>query len=170
VSTKQQLEEAVDLGELDVGELRGLRRSALEDEADLSYLRRLLQGRIDILRAERAGREGSETSGTAVERLPEILAELPSRVRRSARHVRLGPPRAGYSRALADELMAEVELADPSALADAELSAACERLEAREREVSERRRTLQSLADDCSAEITRRYRAGEARVDDLLEF
>jgi hypothetical protein len=37
-----------------------------------------------------------------------------------------------------------------------------------EQEVSRRRQQLQRTADDCSAEIARRYREGEAQVDDLL--
>lgn len=170
MSGRVRVDDGRDLGVLDLVELRALRRGAQEEEADLSYLRRLLQGRVDILRAELGRREGRDAAGSAVDRLPEILAELPSQVRRSARHVTLGPPRGEYSRALADEVMAEVELADLSARADGELAEACERLAAREREVSERRRALQALADACSAEITRRYRAGEARVEDLLEF
>lgn len=40
------------LAALGLAELRMLRTDALEQEADLSYLRRLLQGRVDILRAE----------------------------------------------------------------------------------------------------------------------
>ncbi|WP_459171102.1 RsiG family protein, partial [Streptomyces scabiei] len=43
-----------DLSRLRLPELRALRRDAQRDEADLSYLRRLLQGRIDILCAELA--------------------------------------------------------------------------------------------------------------------
>ncbi|MFD0564757.1 hypothetical protein ACFQ2M_24165 [Kitasatospora saccharophila] len=49
---------AVDgLAGLALEELRVLRRDALEQEADLSYLRRLLHGRMDILRAELQRRE-----------------------------------------------------------------------------------------------------------------
>src|SRR5690349_11449417 len=44
-----------DLTLLRLSDLRALRREAQRDEADLSYVRRLLQGRIDILRAELAG-------------------------------------------------------------------------------------------------------------------
>ena len=48
-----------DFGVLGLPELRALRRSAQQEEADLSYLRRLLQGRIDrqpVVRVE-AGRD-----------------------------------------------------------------------------------------------------------------
>jgi hypothetical protein len=37
-----------------------------------------------------------------------------------------------------------------------------------EQQVSRRRQQLQRTADGCSAEIARRYREGEAQVDDLL--
>ncbi|MYS41658.1 ABC transporter permease, partial [Streptomyces sp. SID5998] len=46
-------------------ELRALRRRAQRDEADLSYVRRLLQGRIDILRAELARRGAQAGTGAA---------------------------------------------------------------------------------------------------------
>jgi hypothetical protein len=37
-----------------------------------------------------------------------------------------------------------------------------------EQQVSRRRQRLQRTADECSEEIARRYRDGEAQVDDLL--
>ncbi|MCD0485581.1 ABC transporter substrate-binding protein [Streptacidiphilus sp. ASG 303] len=163
-------------GEADLGmeELRALRRSAQEDEADLSYLRRLLQGRIDILRAELARRSGGpqdphdpQPADTLVDRLPEILADGPGRFR-SARHVTLATPRGERYGCEADQLMGDVRLSDLAAHGDPELAAALERLAGYEREVSHRRQALQRTVDRCSAEITRRYREGEARVDDLL--
>ena len=41
-------------------------------------------------------------------------------------------------------------------------------LSAEERETSETRRRIQVVVDACAAEITRRYREGEAAVEDLL--
>ncbi|PWI09362.1 aerial mycelium formation protein [Streptomyces sp. NWU339] len=176
-------------------DLRALRRDARRDEADLSYVRRLLQGRIDILRAELArrtpvdgpagvgaggGTSDAATSGggavpvvapvaaSVVERLPEILRDTPARQRSSARHVTLGTPRSEESRRLAAEMLAEVELSDLGARTDGELRAAMGRLVRYEEQVSRRRQGLQRTADDCGAEIARRYREGEAQVDDLL--
>ncbi|MEV0775606.1 ABC transporter substrate-binding protein [Streptomyces sp. NPDC050433] len=147
-------------------ELRALRRDATRDEADLSYLRRLLQGRIDILRAELARRAAPETP--VVDRLSEILADTPSPHRSSARHVTLSTPRNEEFRLLAAEALAEVELSDLAARTDEELHAAMGRLVRHEQQVSQRRQVLQRTADECSAEIARRYREGEAQVDDLL--
>ena len=164
-----QRDEATALAHLGMDELRSRRRQAQEDEADLSYLRRLLQGRVDILCAELARRSGRQTvPDTLVQQLPEILAELPSRIRSSARHVTLGTPRSAEFRSLADELMDDIAFADPQAQSDNALQAACIRLTTHERAISLRRQGLQRTADECSAEITRRYREGEARVDDLL--
>ncbi|MFD4410255.1 hypothetical protein [Streptomyces sp. NPDC058476] len=182
-----------DLAVLRLPELRTLRRDAQRDEADLSYVRRLLQGRIDILRAELARRGGLRASSPAaapgqpgvvgsvespdverlpelsvVERLPEILTDAPARHRSSARHVTVGTPHGEEYRRLAADMLGEVELSDLEARTDDELVAGMGRLVRYEQQVSRRRQQLQRTADDCSAEIARRYREGEAQVDDLL--
>jgi hypothetical protein len=70
-----------DLGSLDDKELRELIDSLTEEENEISYKRRVLHGKIDILRAElvnrlRQKREqgASLISGDDVSRLTEILA------------------------------------------------------------------------------------------------
>jgi hypothetical protein len=158
---------APDLTALRLPELRALRRDAQRDEADLSYVRRLLQGRIDILRAELA-RRSPAGAASVVDRLSEILADAPARHRSSARHVTLGTPHSEEYRLLAAEMLAEVELSDLEARTDLELTTAMGRLVRYEQQVSRRRQLLQHTADGCSAEIARRYREGEAQVDDLL--
>ena len=70
-----------DLGALSDEELKGLIGELTERERKVSYERRLLHGKIDILRAELVNRlrrrhEGGQPviSGADVERLTEILA------------------------------------------------------------------------------------------------
>jgi hypothetical protein len=70
-----------DLGSLSDTELKNLIDSLTEDEQKVSYQRRILHGKIDILRAELVNRlrhkreEGqSVISGADVEQLTEILA------------------------------------------------------------------------------------------------
>jgi hypothetical protein len=41
-------------------------------------------------------------------------------------------------------------------------------LEREEQEVSDKRRAVQTVMDACTAEVTRRYRDGDADVSDLL--
>ncbi|SFC26363.1 hypothetical protein [Streptomyces aidingensis] len=151
--------------ELSLPELREARRRALREESDLSFIRRLLQGRIDILLAEL--RHRSAPHAPVVEQLPSILADLPSR-QRSARHVTLGPPAGAEYRELAEAVLAEIALSDLSARTDQELREALDRLAGCEAGISRRRRSLHRTADECGAEITRRYRDGEAHIDDLL--
>ncbi|MFF5893041.1 ABC transporter substrate-binding protein [Streptomyces globisporus] len=170
-SVPEQVGGDAGFGGLRLPELRTLRRDAQRDEADLSYVRRLVQGRIDILRAELARRRGPEApveDAAVVDRLSEILADTPSRHRTSARHVTLTTPRGDEFRQLAAENLAEVELSDLDARTDEELHTAMGRLVRYEQQISRRRHELQRTADDCGAEIARRYRDGEAQVDDLL--
>jgi hypothetical protein len=150
---------------LTLPELRALRRTSQREEADLSYVRRLLQGRIDILRAELDRRSGQRP---VVDRLSEILVDGPPRQRSSVRHMTLGTPHGPEGRRLAADMLAEVQLSDLEARTDQELHGAMHRLMQYERQVSGQRQRLQRTADDCGAEIARRYRDGEAQVDDLL--
>ena len=68
-----------DLSSLSDEELKALIRELELQEAEISYQRRLLQGRIDILRAERTARlqrsvEKGEAPIADVERLSDILS------------------------------------------------------------------------------------------------
>ncbi len=53
-----------DLDQLTLQELRERRHDAEQEDADLSYIRRLLQGRLDIIRAE-IERRGHDRRRTA---------------------------------------------------------------------------------------------------------
>ncbi|MEV6106813.1 ABC transporter substrate-binding protein [Streptomyces sp. NPDC051940] len=154
------------LGALSLDELRELRRASQQEEADLSYVRRLLHGRIDILRAELARR--SSPHAPVLDRLPEILTDAPTGRTSSARHVTLGTPLREEYRELAERMLGEVELSDLAARTDEELERGLADLARHESGVSRRRQQLQRTADECSTEIARRYREGEAQVDDLL--
>ena len=70
-----------DLGSLSDEELKGLIDQFTEEETEVSYKRRILHGKIDILRAELVNRlhkrnEGGEEviMGADIERLTDILA------------------------------------------------------------------------------------------------
>lgn len=160
------LPELPELSALRLPELRTLLRRVKQEEGDLSYVRRMLQGRIDILRAELVRR--TDPGSPLIDLLPQILADGPSAHRSSARHVTLSTPRSAEYRSLAERMLGEVELSDLTARTDDELHAAMGRLVGYEQEVSHRRQVIQRTADGCSTEIARRYREGEAQVEDLL--
>ena len=74
-----------DLGSLTDEELKGLINELSDEETEISYKRRILHGKIDILRAELVNRlrrknEGGEDiiSGDDVQRLTDILMGKPS--------------------------------------------------------------------------------------------
>ena len=150
-------------------DVRAMRREAEQEETDLSYLRRLLQGRLDILRAELARRAGESTE-TLVESLPHILTDegVSSSPRGMGRHNATEPSRADSHRRHVEALVADVDLSNPGGHDEASLRRAVETLEREEHEVSEKRRSVQRVMDACTAEITRRYREGDADVSDLL--
>lgn len=159
-----------DLGGQSLADVRALRGDAEQEEVDLSYLRRLLQGRVDIIRAERSRRAADDAGGSLVEELPRILADDGRTGPRGlGRHAAREPSRADAHRRYVEALVADVGLSDVQAMGDGELAGALEVFEAEERRVSDLRKRVQQVMDACTAEIARRYRDGEADVSTLLE-
>lgn len=157
-----------DVGIRSLAEVRGLRDMAEQEETDLSYVRRVMQGRIDILRAERSRRAG-EFGEDVVSALPRILAEhRRPQPRGLGRHTVVEPSSQTALRRGIEALVEDVTLDDLPSLSDEYLETALTSLEAGERRVSQQRQAVQQVVDACSAEITRRYREGEASVSDLL--
>lgn len=163
------------LADRPLDELRALRRDAEQEESDLSYVRRLLQGRLDIMRAEQSRRaNGSEPIDAGSEedfvaRLARTLADSGPRSDQShARMPQVDPSRVGETRRRVEQLAAEVGFSDLGALSDEELAAGIERLRSFEDEVSHSRREVQGVVDACTAEVGRRYKEGIAHVEDLL--
>lgn len=154
--------------ERSLDELRAMRADAEQEEADLSYIRRLIQGRIDIVRAELSRRETGST-GSIIDDLPRILAEegRPD-ARGLGRHAVLEPSRVDEHRRYVEALVADVGISDVLARTDDELRAALHTLEGEEHKVSGDRRQVQHVMDSCAAEMTRRYRDGDAGVEALL--
>jgi hypothetical protein len=156
------------LGELPLSDVRELRHEAEQEEVDLSYIRRMVQGRLDVIRAELNRREGNG-SGNLVEDLAEILADEPRGPARGlGRHVTVEPSRADSHRRYVEALVADVDLSDVANRTADELAHAMHTLSEEEQSLSAKRRQVQQVMDACSAEITRRYRDGEADVDTLL--
>ncbi len=157
-----------DLSAVPLAVLRERRAEASAEESDLSYLRRVLHGRLDIIAAEMARRvEGDDSP--LVSRLSEILADAPSSRVASARYLPRGngDATAGEYR-VALEIKLEQAVPDLATGSDQALRDAAATLAGYEREVSGLRRRVQFVVDECAAELGRRYRDGEAAIDDLL--
>lgn len=149
-------------------ELRAMRADAEQEEADLSYIRRLIQGRIDIVRAELSRRE-SGAGGSIIDDLPRILAEeMRSGAHGLGRHAAMEPSRVDEHRRYVEALVADVGISDVTARSVEELQGALRTLEAEEDQVSSDRKLVQHAMDTCAAEMMRRYRDGDADVEALL--
>jgi hypothetical protein len=168
---------ADDVTGLDFAELRSRRHLAEQEEVDLSYARRLLQGRLDLLRAEQAQRatardgvdRGARTNEEIARDLAAVLADSGPRADHGlGRHLTTDPSRVGEHRRAAEQAVDDVAASDPSSLDDAALAAAVTHLSELEHRVSENRHRVQAVMDVLTAEVARRYRDGEARVEDVL--
>jgi hypothetical protein len=160
------------LSDLTVEEVRAARAECQQLETQLSYLRRLVQGQHDIVTGEIARRTGGGAPselGELVDRLPEILADRihspgPGRLP-------TGMAPGEFSSELTERLAAiaaELPLETIATASDEALEAAAEQLSELEHEVSGLRRAMFDRIDPLQSELTQRYKAGEAHVDDLL--
>ena len=157
-----------DLQSLPVSDLRIRRREAEQEEADLSYVRRLLQGRIDIVRAELARRAPDGADSSLLDTLSEILTDGEHPARRLGRHLSVEPSRVDDHRRKEEQLAGDASISDVGARSADELRSSLEALRQQEAEVSDTRRQVQAVVDQLSADLTRRYRDGGASVDELL--
>lgn len=153
---------------LELDDVRARRREAEQEEADLSYVRRMLQGRSDILRAELSRRAGGAGEGKVVEHLAGILADQGRSDHGLGRFLTVEPSRVDEHRRAVEQVIADVGVSDVEGRSDDDLRAALARLEEYEHRVSENRKQVQQVMDALTAEITRRYRTGAAHVEDLL--
>lgn len=160
------------LPSLPIEEIRSRRDHANEVEVGLSYVRRLIQGRLDIVLAEIRRRETGVGDGNVadlVDRLPEILSD---RVRSP------GIGRLPTLMAPAETELWEVhrldEIVDADALAtlpahnEAQIRAIADALADFEHAISAGRRSVHDVIDRLQDELVRRYKSGEATVDTLL--
>jgi hypothetical protein len=149
-------------------EVRQLRRRAEQEEVNLSYTRRLLQGRLDIVRRE-LQRRAEHDGRSLVDLLPEILSEKGRGPAHGlGRHQTVQPAAPDQYESWVNGLTPGTDLTDVSDLPDADLESAARALAAAEVALSERRRGVQVVMDGLAAELGRRYRDGEADVAALL--
>ncbi len=158
------------LEDLPMEELRARRKDAEQEETDLSYLRRLIQGRLDLVNAE-AARRGGAPEHDLVSTLTSVLSEGTTRSTNpsNARFISMQPSRLDERRRHVEKVVADVDISNSSGLSDEQLAAAVAKLHELEAGISHDRRLVQQVMDVCTAEIGRRYREGAATVDDLLQ-
>ncbi|MGC9962298.1 MAG: hypothetical protein ABSE47_10430 [Acidimicrobiales bacterium] len=186
------------LSDAPVGELRSKRAECRRVEDLVSYLRRVVQGQVDLVVAEMELRLG----GGSGDHQHQLVEDLPSILARAHPHTAV-LPEAGVARqltsrlampavtevfaeeaGLAPEEIAAVispELAEttfkggmlPGAnletFADGELTALLEHLRRHEAILSAERKVLHERIDQLQAVVVERYKSGAAHADTLLQ-
>lgn len=146
------------LDDLSLDDVRARRDECMAEREYLSLLRRLVQGRAEILKAEVAGR-GSEDQTPLVDRLSDILAsDQPVTSRGEAMRVSVPEEEMLLARRRIERLVADAGISDPSELDDVRLGEAIEVLAAEEREVSAQRADVLHVLDALQDELKRRYK------------
>lgn len=163
-----------DVADLDLDELRERRHLAEQEEVDLSYARRMLQGRADLLRASQRRSVNGEPAGSRSDAdlardLAAALADNGPRTDHGlGRHLAVDPTRVGEHRRAVEQAVADLGASDPSSLDADGLARVIDQLSELEHGVSDNRRKVQHVMDTLSAEMARRYRSGDAHVEDVL--
>ncbi|MEX2548867.1 MAG: hypothetical protein WD638_01465 [Nitriliruptoraceae bacterium] len=158
-----------ELVSLPTPELRRMRNLCEEAEEGVSYARRLLQGRLDILRAALDDRD-EPAAGHLLSSLPRILSDRGGHADASharSTRVRVPPGADRYSAAL-DTVLAEDEAEALEERSIDDLERLVVRLGAYEHELSVRRRALFDRIDALRSELADRYKDGRADVRELL--
>jgi hypothetical protein len=147
-------------------EVRAVREECLAEREYLSLLRRLVQGRAEILKAELDARGASDDRGPLVDRLGTILAgdEHGGASRGEALKVGVPEEELLLARRRIERLVADAGISDPQTLDDDQLAEAVEILAREEHAVSEARAAVISVLDVVQDELKRRYREDPTRV------
>jgi hypothetical protein len=143
---------------LSLEDVRARRDECMAEREYLSLLRRLVQGRAEILQAELASRGGGDDR-PLVDRLVDILAsDQPATSRGEAMRVTLPEEEMLLARRRIERLVADAGLSDPTELDDTQLEEAVGLLADEEREVSDRRTEVLRVLDSVQDELKRRYK------------
>ncbi|MFZ4719551.1 MAG: ABC transporter substrate-binding protein [Ilumatobacteraceae bacterium] len=152
---------------LPLDDLRALRAELQREDDAVSYVRRLVQARLDLARAELRHRAVGEDDANITGELPTILSTQltggPARPPRPAEDFSHHP----LAQEL-EELCSDAGSTDLASMSIDELGAYIANLHQFEQQRSGERRALFDRIDALSAELVRRYRDGEADVDGLL--
>jgi hypothetical protein len=155
------------LEEVGLPALRDRRRMADEVETELSFYRRLLHGRMDLLAFELNRRSGEETR-SLIEALPEILGAGERAGGQQQRVPQVLAPdlpeerRRHIDRVLGDDFLSRLPECEKEELDEIQAV-----LAETEQEISTGRKAVQHVFDTIQAEIMRRYKEGQVDPDEL---
>ena len=156
--------------DISIDELRSRRVICDDLDTELSYYRRMLHGRMDLLDFELRRRSGEETR-SLIEALPEILADSPSGRTSNPLDRELSidlPELAGSGNRDIDQVLSDGFLVRLPTTETEDLRNIRDLLSETERTVSLQRRSVYDAHEIVSGELSRRYREGSANADEIL--
>jgi hypothetical protein len=152
--------------------VRAHRDEAREIETGLSYLRRIVQGRLDIVVATEKRLEAGDGPGDLselVDQLPSILGDHVHAPGLGRLPALIGPGEVDHELEVQlEKILSLSQLSSLNESSDDELRVCADGLNDLERTISAQRRAVFDVVDRLQEEIVRRYRTGEATVDSLL--
>lgn len=161
-----------DVGSRSLDDIRTMRSECQEAEVALSYLRRLVQGRLDIVHAFLDRPEGGTAPDLAslVDDLPGILSSGPGRPAGPGRLPMLLSPDTEEAELTGelDAILGVDDLGTLGGLDRDQLRDLADHLGELERAISFDRRALHERIDVLQAELVERHKSGRASVDGLL--
>ncbi len=153
------------LDRLPIDELKRRRDECLAEREYQSLLRRLVQGRLDILGSHLQRRRSGEGEAFGLDDqslVHELATSMASPGGSGSRgevlRLLVPPEEMHLARRRVESLVADPGISDPRALSDADLADVVERLRTEERQVSEDRAAVIEVHDRLQGELRRRYR------------
>ncbi len=149
--------------------LRSMRSECQQAEVTVSYLRRVAQGRLDIVGAYMNGIDSASGLDSLIEELPRIIAG-PVRPPGPGRlPAQFAPDAAGMElTGEIDVIFGPDEVGKLPSMGQEELAEIASNLAKVETKLSAQRHELHKQIDGIQAEIVHRYKTGEASVDSLV--
>jgi hypothetical protein len=154
------------LAERSLEDIRAMREDCLAEREYLSLLRRLVQGRAEILKAELDERGADDDRGPLVDRLAAILAGDEQAGSSRGEALKIGVPEEEMllARRRIERLVADAGISDPQTLDDDQLAEAVDILAREEQTVSGSRAAVISVLDAVQDELKQRYKEDPSRV------
>ena len=154
------------LADRSLDDIWAMREDCLAEREYLSLLRRLVQGRAEILKAALDQRGADEERGPLVDRLAGILAGDEQSGSSRGEALKIGVPEEEMllARRRIERLVADAGISDPQTLDDDQLGDAVDVLAREEQAVSEARSAVISVLDTVQDELKQRYKEDPTRV------
>lgn len=151
-----------------VGQLRAQRRQLQQQEDTVSFVRRLTQGRLDLVLDEQRRRErgGDEPVGTITERLAEVFGQQQGGGSARPPRETIVPTDHPLMKQL-DELCEQFEFAQIDTLSDADLRQLRDALQLFEQSCSQQRHALFEQIDALTAQLVAQIK--EQGVEGVIE-